>query len=191
MCYQRCRRGRAAIVEGCIVAFPQAKMKRVILVALLAVMAAIAAVVVPPQLHAQQPQPGTGNAPYVPLLADIMSGTQWRHIKLAYAGKVRNWQLADYELGRMQQSFGDAAQFFPVFKSVPLAQLIKNESEPPLADLRKAVDAKNGEDFGKAFGKLTDACNRCHRAASVGFIVIRVPTSSPFSNQFFPPPEAR
>lgn len=166
-------------------------MKRVILVAFLAVMAAIAAVVVPPQLHAQQPQPGTGNTPYLPLLADIMSGTQWRHIKLAYAGKVRNWQLADYELGRMQQSFGDAAQFFPVFKSVPLAQLIKNESEPPLADLRKAVEAKNGEDFGKAFGKLTDACNRCHRAAGVGFIVIRVPTSSPFSNQLFPPVEAR
>ena len=120
-----------------------------------------------------------------------MSGTQWRHLKLAYSGKVKNWQLADYELGRMQQSFGEAAQFFPVFKNIPLAQLIKNESEPPLADLRKAVDAKSSEDFGKAFGKLTDACNRCHRAAGVGFIVIRVPTSSPFSNQLFPPIEAR
>jgi hypothetical protein len=91
----------------------------------------------------------------------------------------------------MQQNFADAAQFFAVFKSIPLAQLIKNESEPPLVDLRKAVDAKSSEDFGKAFGKLTDACNRCHRAAAVGFIVIRVPISSPFSNQLFPPIEAR
>jgi hypothetical protein len=57
--------------------------------------------------------------------------------------------------------------------------------------LRKAVDAKSSGDFGKAFGKLTDACNRCHRAAGVGFIVIRVPISSPFSNQLFPPIEAR
>jgi hypothetical protein len=39
--------------------------------------------------------------------------------------------------------------------------------------LRKAVDAKSSGDFGKAFGKLTDACNRHHRAAGVGFIVIR------------------
>jgi hypothetical protein len=166
---------------------PKTNMKRVILVAFVA----IAAVLVPRQLDAQQPQPGAGNAPYLPLLADIMSGTQWRHLKLAYAGKVKNWQLADYELGRMQQSFGDAAQFFPVFKSIPLAQLIKNESEPPLADLRKAVDAKSGEDFGKAFSKLTDACNRCHRAAGLGFIVIRIPISSPFGNQSFPPIEAR
>lgn len=170
-----------------IVADPKTNMKRVILVAFVA----IAAVLVPRQLDAQQPQPGAGNAPYLPLLADIMSGTQWRHLKLAYSGKAKNWQLADYELGRIQQSFGDASQLYAVFKGIPLAQLIKNESEPPLADLRKAIDAKNLDDFARAFGKLTDACNRCHRAADVGFIVIRAPTSSPFSNQLFPPIEAR
>jgi hypothetical protein len=114
-----------------------------------------------------------------------------RHLKLAYSGKVKNWQLADYELGRIQQSFADAAQLYPVFKNIPLAELIKSESEPPLADLRKSIDAKNLDDFARAFGKLTDACNRCHREAGVGFIVIRVPTSSPFSNQLFPPTETR
>lgn len=163
-------------------------MKRIIL-ALFAATAAIAAVA-PQPLDAQQPQPGSANA-YLPVLADIMSGTQWRHLKLAYSGKVKNWQLADYELGRIQQSFADAAQLYPVFKNIPLAELIKSESEPPLADLRKAIDAKNLDDFARAFGKLTDACNRCHRAAGVGFIVIRVPTSSPFSNQLFPPTETR
>jgi hypothetical protein len=185
------RLGERSCGNGCDVTPLQTRkqMKRIIVTAVVIVAAAI--VIGPLRSHAQQPQSGAGNASYLPLLADIMSGTQWRHLKLAYAGKVRNWQLADYELGRMQQSFGDAAQFFPVFKNVPLAELIKNESEPPLADLRKAIDAKNGNDFGRAFGKLTDACNRCHRAAGVGFVVIRVPTSSPFSNQLFPPAEAR
>jgi hypothetical protein len=69
-----------------IVADPKTNMKRAILVAFVA----IAAVLVPQQLDAQQPQPGAGNAPYLPLLADIMSGTQWRQLKLAYAGKVKN-----------------------------------------------------------------------------------------------------
>jgi len=164
-------------------------MKRIILIASFAATAAIAAVA-PQPLDAQQPQPGSANA-YLPVLAEIMSGTQLRHLKLAYSGKVKNWQLADYELGRIQQSFADAAQLYPVFKNIPLAELIKSESEPPLADLRKAIDAKNLDDFATAFGKLTDACNRCHRAAGVGFIVIRIPTSSPFSNQLFPPTETR
>lgn len=164
-------------------------MKRIILIASFAATAAIAAVA-PQPLDAQQPQPGSANA-YLPVLADIMSGTQLRHLKLAYSGKVKNWQLADYELGQIQKSFADAAQLYPVFKNIPLAELIKSESEPPLADLRKSIDAKNLDDFARAFGKLTDACNRCHRAAGVGFIVIRIPTSSPFSNQLFPPTETR
>jgi hypothetical protein len=164
-------------------------MKRIILIASFAATAAIAAGA-PQPLDAQQPQPGSANA-YLPVLADIMSGTQLRHLKLAYSGKVKNWQLADYELGQIQKSFADAAQLYPVFKNIPLADLIKNESEPPLADLRKAIDAKNLDDFAGAFGRLTDACNRCHRAAGVGFIVVRIPTSSPFSNQLFPPTETR
>ncbi|HET7255947.1 MAG TPA: hypothetical protein VFJ46_19480 [Xanthobacteraceae bacterium] len=164
-------------------------MKRIILIASFAATAAIAAGA-PQPLDAQQPQPGSANA-YLPVLADIMSGTQLRHLKLAYSGKVKNWQLADYELGQIQKSFADAAQLYPVFKNIPLAELIKSESEPPLADLRKSIDAKNLDDFARAFGKLTDACNRCHRAAGVGFIVIRIPTSSPFSNQLFPPTETR
>ena len=44
-----------------IVADPKTNMKRVILVAFVA----IAAVLVPRQLDAQQPQPGAGNAPYL------------------------------------------------------------------------------------------------------------------------------
>ena len=36
--------------------------------------------------------------PYVPALADIMSAAQWRHIKLWFAGKHQNWELASYEL---------------------------------------------------------------------------------------------
>lgn len=140
------------------------------------------------QSAAQQSERGAANAPsMMPSLADIMSATQWRHLKLAYSGIVSNWPLAGYELGQIRQSFSAAAQLYPVFKSVPLAQLINDESEPPLADLGKAIEIKNSADFTKAFAGLTDACNRCHRNAGVGFIVMRVPTSSPFSNQLFPP----
>ena len=138
-------------------------------------------------LAAQQPQSAPAAGTTSPALADIMSTTQLRHFKLAYSGKVGNWSLAGYELGLIQQSFDAAARLYPMFKSVPQAELIKQESEPPLADLRRAIDSKNRDDFVQAFARLTQACNRCHQAAGVGFIVIRIPTSSPFSNQLFAP----
>jgi hypothetical protein len=162
--------------------------KRFILMIGVGAAAALAAVV---RLDAQQSQPAPVADPASPALADIMSTTQLRHLKLAYSGKVVNWALAGYELGLIQQSFDSAARHYPVFKGIPLADLIKQESEPPLADLRRAIDAKSSDGFVQAFVKLTQACNRCHQAAGVGFIVIRVPTSSPFSNQLFPPTGAR
>jgi len=92
-------------------------------------------------LDAQQLQPAPAADPASPALADIMTGTQLRHLKLAYSGKVVNCPLADYELGRIQQSFDAAARLYPEYKGVPLAKLIKQESEPPLAELRRAIDA--------------------------------------------------
>jgi hypothetical protein len=38
---------------------------------------------------------------------------------------------------------------------------------------------------------LSSERNRCHQEVGVGFIVIRIPTASPFSNQLFPPTETR
>ena len=97
-----------------------------------------------------------------------MSVTQWRHLKLAYSGKVSNRPLANYELGQIQQSFSAAAELYPTLQGVPLAQLIKDESGPPLADIGKAIERKNNADFTRAFTKLTEACNRCHRDARSG-----------------------
>ena len=59
-------------------------------------------------------QTGSTNAPYMmPSLADIMSLTQWRHLKLAYAGIVGNWPLAGFAWGQMQQSFPQQRNSIP------------------------------------------------------------------------------
>jgi hypothetical protein len=76
-----------------------------------------------------------------------MSATRLRHLKLAYSGKVVNWSLAAFELGLIHQSFDATARLYPEFKGVPLAQLIKQESEPPFADLRRPIDAKSRDGF--------------------------------------------
>jgi len=122
--------------------------------------------------------PGAGH------LADIMSATQLRHLKLSFAGAVQNWDLAKYEVGQMRRS-ASAAQSYPVFGEVTVARLIGDISEPALAEVDNAIAAHDRDAFLKSFEKLTGACNACQ--AKVGFIKIQVPTASPFSNQAFSP----
>jgi hypothetical protein len=60
----------------------------------------------------------------------------------------------------------------------------------PVQEIREAIEAKSRTKFDKAFEKVTSACNSCHASANVGFIVIRVPRTSPmmtspFSDQSF------
>jgi hypothetical protein len=162
-------------------------MKRIIVTACAGAAAAVAATL---PLGAQQSQPAPVTDPPTSL-ANIMATIQFRHLKLAYSGKVMNWPLAAYELDLIQLGFDAATRLHPTVKELSLADLVKQESAPPFAALRRAIDARSSDGFAKAFGQLTEACNRCHRSAGVGFVVIRVPTASPFSNQLFPPIQPR
>ena len=54
----------------------------------------------------------------------------------------------------------------------------------PIEALGAAIEAKDGR-FAKGFNELTAACNACHEGIGRGFIVIQVPTASPFSDQSF------
>lgn len=143
--------------------------------------------------HAQQAatlQPPTAASPreaYVPDLSDIMETTQLRHFKLGFAGLAKNWPLASYELQQITKSFDNAAKLYPQFGQLAQAKLISDVSTPALNEVGDAIKAHDSTAFSRAFAKLTTACNGCHQAAGVGFIAIRVPTASPFSNQSFAP----
>jgi hypothetical protein len=119
--------------------------------------------------------------PFVPRLADIMGATQLRHLKLWYAGKEMNWPLANYELAQIKASFEDAMRFYP---DVPVADM--TTMARPAAAIDTAIHSKDAAKFATAFGGLTAACNSCHRSQGIAFIAIKLPTSSPFSNQSFP-----
>ena len=51
--------------------------------------------------------------------------------------------------------------------------------------MRKACRTGNRAAFVRSFEDLTSACNQCHKAAQVGFIVIQTPTSLPFTDEKF------
>jgi hypothetical protein len=138
-----------------------------------AVIAALAIGMSFPVLAGDQP-PGKAQPPYLLRLSDIMVATQLRHFKLWYAGQVKNWELANYELAQIRASFEDATRLSPNVPVAPLTTIIQ-----PADEVRSAIEAKDSAKFAKAFDKLTLACNSCHQAAGVGFIAIREPRTSP------------
>ena len=146
-----------------------------------AVIAVLAIGMVPPTVAvAQVPREVASHQVYVPSLGDIMGATQLRHIKLWFAGKLRNWELATYELGQIKASFEDAATLYP---GIPITDMTIVAA--PVQSLGDAIAAKDSARFKKAFDELTVACNGCHQAIGRSFITIQVPTASPFSNQPF------
>lgn len=138
-----------------------------------------------PETERTQAQPTTTNEAYIPGLGDFMGQIQMRHAKLWFAGKSKNWQLTAYELDEIKEAFGDAAKYQPNFKGKPIAEMIGPITTQPIAQLEKAIDAKDTVQFAKAFDTLSHACTFCHRDNGYGFIVIQRPSLPPLTNQRF------
>ncbi|MGZ3296219.1 MAG: hypothetical protein ACXU9D_23460, partial [Xanthobacteraceae bacterium] len=122
-----------------------------------------------------------------PGIAEIMIMTQIRHAKLWLAGNAGNWELADYQIEELKEGFEDVVSHFPVYKDMPVGQMIEATIMPPIDDVEKAIKSHDRAKFVSTFDRLTEACNRCHQAANRAFIVIRRPSGAIFTNQSFPP----
>jgi len=137
----------------------------------------------------QQSAPKTSEAPknYIPGLEQFMGVIQNEHAKLWYAGSARNWELAAYQLGEIKEIMSDVQDLVPKFKDLPLADMLDAVITGQIADLEKAIDAKDFAKFSDGYSKLTAACNACHQATGNGFVVIRRPVGPGFPNQDFSP----
>ena len=131
---------------------------------------------VPEPIRAQQPAETTvrSDAPS----SEQMTASQFRHIKLWFAGKLGNWKLASYELDQLASSLEEAARRIPAGAAAP-------GTAAQIASLRTAIEGKDSSAFIKAYSELTNGCNACHRAVGRGFISVQVPAASPFTDQDF------
>jgi hypothetical protein len=126
------------------------------------------------------PSPGRPNGSDLISLADLMVVMQLRHIKLWYAGKSEDWNLVSYEIDRIRETLTRAAF---LYTNIPVEYI--EAVGGPLAGMREAVATKNSGRFLQSYSDLTTACNSCHSAAQVGFLQIRTPISSPFSDEVY------
>lgn len=124
------------------------------------------------------------NEQYVPRLGDIMNAVQSQHIKLWFAGKAKNWELAAYELRQLKAGLLEAAL---MYEGIPVTNV--TTMSKPAQSIADAIETRDTKRFAGAVGELTDGCNACHRSMARGFIVIEMPATQPFSDQSFAPPK--
>lgn len=136
---------------------------------------------------AQTPAPAPQPQAYRPGLGDLMTMTvQPRHIKLALAGREKNWVYAAYELHELEEAFDRVARVWPQWRAVPITDMMTSVKEP-MAAMERAIKAADAAAFDAAYGELTKGCNGCHLGAERGMIVIKVPDASTFPDQDFQP----
>ena len=127
-----------------------------------------------------------------PGLGELMTFNQMRHAKLWFAGEAGNWKLAQYEVDELGEGFDDVVRYHPTHKDspVPIGASVEKIMREPLAEVGRAIAAKDRARFERAFDAVTDGCNRCHQATNFGFNVVQRPSTNPFSNQSFAPSPA-
>ena len=141
-----------------------------------------------------QAQPAAGGpqvSEFRPGFDDLMTMlVQPRHIKLYYAGRDKNWELAAFELRELRASFRRAGQAIPMYRKQDVNKSVEAMAAPPMDQVEKAITAKDAAMFATAYGALTRSCNACHSAMEHAFLVMKVPDGavvSEYSNQDFRP----
>ncbi len=136
---------------------------------------------------ADAPKAEAPHKAYVPGLEQFMNVILMEHNKLWFAAKARNWPLAEYELGEIKEVMGDVQDIVPVFKNLPLADMLDAVITKEIVDLEKAIAEKDYKKFVAGYDKLNAACNACHQGTENGFVVIKRPTTPAFTNQDYRP----
>jgi cytochrome c556 len=98
-----------------------------------------------------------------------MVETGYRYGELYWAGKDRNWEYAAYQAEKIATTIENGLERRP--KRAESARML----DGPLAEVRKAAQARDTEAFHAAFDALTATCNACHAAERMPFVVVREP----------------
>ena len=123
-------------------------------------------------------------------LGEVMAAVQRHFAKLHFAGEARNWDLARFEIGELEENLDTAAALRPEERGVGLFGIIDAFKKTQMTALKDAIEVKDRTLFRQAYAESILMCNSCHAATGRPFIFIVTPTNSPVANQRWePPPE--
>lgn len=121
------------------------------------------------------------NKSYKPGFGEFMSNIQIHHAKLWFAGKEKNWDLADFEIHEIIETVDAIKEYETEREESKNIEMIN----PALVAVTDAISKKDPSLFNSSYHLLTNSCNNCHKAVNFGFNIVKIPETPPFSNQSF------
>ena len=103
---------------------------------------------------------------------------QPRHLKLFFAAREKNWELAAFESDELRASFRRIGQTVPIYRTQDVNKAVAVMATPLLDRVDKAIKAKDAALFAKEYSALTAGCNACHTQMEHAFLVMKVPDNN-------------
>jgi len=152
-----------------------------------------------PALSAQQREGGGRRGPRLPTMEElpqevatlrqliptnstIMMDVQWHWTNLWFAGKRRNWPLAQYYFNEARGHIQQLVRKNPTIrnnveqKDVDLQGIFDGIDTSSLAMVKDAIEKKDGSEFEKNYRTMLESCYACHKSVGRPYIRPQIPT---------------
>ncbi|MCS6895214.1 MAG: hypothetical protein NZZ60_03570 [Bacteroidia bacterium] len=108
-------------------------------------------------------------------LATFMASYERFLSKLHQAGTAQNWALAEFYHEELEETAEQLEKLGLEDDGVPVSAMMRPNLIEPLEAVKKAIDAKNPEQFQQSLSLLITRCNGCHTAAGKPYIQFALP----------------
>ena len=120
----------------------------------------------------------------VPSQSHTMTDVGYQFANLWFAGKHKNWPLADFFYNESRQHIVWTINIRPVRRnpdggSIDIRALFEGIRDGALKDLADSIAGKDEAKFTVAYKNMLEACYACHRAAAKPYLRPMIPSSPP------------
>ena len=136
----------------------------------------------PPTLE-QVPQEILTLRQLVPTNSTIMMDVQWHWTNLWWAGKRRNWPLAQYYFNEARGHIQQLVRKNPTIRNqetqmdVELQGIFDGIDTSSLQMVKDAIAKKDGPTFEKDYRLMLESCYSCHKSVGRPYLRPQIPTT--------------
>jgi hypothetical protein len=131
----------------------------------------------PPLTLEQLPAEVAALKQLIPTNSTIMMDVQWHWTNLWFAGKKRNWPLAQYYFNESRGHIQWLVRKNAEQKDVDLVGIFDGIDTSSLAMVKDAIEKKDGPTFDKNYKLMLESCYACHKAIGRPYIRPQMPTA--------------
>jgi hypothetical protein len=112
--------------------------------------------------------------------AHAMTDVEYHISNLWFAGRAKNWPLADFYWNEALSHMKWAVRIIPVRKDgagqeIKLAEILQSIENSPTMQIGKTIKEKDLKGFEAAYRATLEGCYACHKAADKPYLRPRIP----------------